>query len=96
MNIFYGFMRDILTIMYFFIPEWIPLFGPIIKMYTNYFRQIFWESMNIREKTGYKRGDFIDFLLTLKNGEQDPIYSKTVIFKMIRAIIIIIYCIIHI
>ncbi|XP_067217204.1 probable cytochrome P450 6g2 isoform X2 [Linepithema humile] len=75
LNIFYGFMRSMIMIMIFFIPEWIPLFGPTIKIYTNYFRKIFWDSMNSREKSGYKRGDFIDFLLTLKNEEQDPIYK---------------------
>lgn len=87
-------MRRIVMIMIFFIPEWIPLLGPTVNMYTNYFRKIFWNSMNTREKTESKRGDMIDFLLMLKNGEQDPIYSKDyVTCKIIRALISI--CILY-
>lgn len=75
LKIFRG-LRSITFIILFFIPEWGPLIKPLIKEPANYIRQIFWDSMNTREKIGYKRGDVIDSLLALKNGEQNPIYSK--------------------
>ncbi|XP_072757476.1 cytochrome P450 6k1-like isoform X2 [Anoplolepis gracilipes] len=75
LKIFRGIKRSIAFIILFFIPEWGPLIGPLIKEPANYFREIFWDSMNTREKMGYKRGDIIDSLLALKNGEQDPIYN---------------------
>ena len=42
----------------------------------KYFRYIFWDSVNTREKNGIKRGDLIDFFINLKNEEQIPNYSK--------------------
>lgn len=41
----------------------------------KYFRLIFWDSMNTREKTRIKRGDLIDHFINLKNGEQISEYS---------------------
>nr|UEN71143.1 cytochrome P450 4AV17 [Meteorus pulchricornis] len=38
---------------------------------TDYFRSVFWSSMNAREKAKVERGDIIDSLLKLKNGEQE-------------------------
>ncbi|CAK9821900.1 Cytochrome P450 6k1 [Anthophora retusa] len=38
---------------------------------TNYFRKVFWESMDAREMNKIKRGDLIDSLIELKNGEQE-------------------------
>lgn len=75
-KIFQGIKRAIMFIIIFFIPEWCPLIESFIKEPAKYFREIFWDSMNIREKMGYKRGDLIDCMLTLKNGKQNPIYSK--------------------
>lgn len=76
LKIFRGFSRGITFIIQFFIPEWAPLVKPFIQEPANYFREVFWDSMKTREKIGYKRGDVIDSLLALKNGEQNPIYSK--------------------
>ncbi|GAB1863423.1 Cytochrome P450 6k1 [Camponotus japonicus] len=75
LKIFRGFSRGITFIIQFFIPEWAPLVKPFIQEPANYFREVFWDSMNTREKIGYKRGDVIDSLLALKNGEQNPIYK---------------------
>ncbi|KAL6259233.1 hypothetical protein P5V15_009152 [Pogonomyrmex californicus] len=75
MKIFRGFKRSIVFIILFFIPEWDFLVGPFIREPANYFRQIFWDSMNTRERLAFKRGDMIDYMLALKNGEQDPIYT---------------------
>lgn len=76
LKIFRGFTSSIKFIILFLIPEWGFFVGPLIKEPANYFREIFWDSMNTRERMGYKRGDVIDSLLALKNGNQDPIYSK--------------------
>lgn len=72
-------MQDIGFLIFLFIPEWGPFIEPLIKEPANYFREIFWDSMNTRERTGYKRGDVIDCMLALKNGKQDPIYSKNIV-----------------
>ncbi|XP_070158233.1 cytochrome P450 6k1-like isoform X3 [Polyergus mexicanus] len=37
--------------------------------------KVFWNAMKNREKTGEKRGDFIDFLLQLKHSKQNPDYK---------------------
>lgn len=76
MTIFRGFMRVIVLIILFYIPEWDFLVAPFIRGPANYFRKIFWDSMNTREKLAFKKGDMIDSMLALKNGEQNPIYSK--------------------
>lgn len=80
-TIFNGFMRGIIFIILFFIPEWDFLVAPFIRGPANYFRKIFWDSMNTREKLAIKREDMIDSMLALKNGEQNPIYSKDHILK---------------
>jgi len=72
-------MRGIIFIIQFFLPDWDFLVVPFIKKPANYFRNIFWNSMNTRERLGFKRGDMIDSMLALKNGEQNPIYSKNCI-----------------
>ncbi|KYM99582.1 Cytochrome P450 6k1 [Cyphomyrmex costatus] len=74
MTIFRGFMRGIVFIIQFFLPDWDFLVVPFIKGPANYLRNIFWESMNTRERLEFKRGDMIDSMLALKNGEQNPIY----------------------
>lgn len=38
---------------------------------TNYFRKVFWDSVDSREATTAKRGDLIDSLIELKNEKQD-------------------------
>ncbi|XP_071559039.1 cytochrome P450 6k1-like [Temnothorax nylanderi] len=75
MNIFRGLMRGIAFIILFFIPEWDFLIAPFIKTPANYFRKVFWQSMNTREQLAFTRGDMIDSMLALKNGEQNPIYK---------------------
>lgn len=70
-------LTSIGIIILFFIPEWDFLVAPFRKRLgsANYFRKIFWDSMNTREQLAFKRGDMIDSLLALKNGEQNPIYK---------------------
>lgn len=51
--------------------------GPFMTEPARYFRDIFWDSMNVREKSEQKqRGDILDLLITLKNERQDPIFGK--------------------
>ncbi|KAK0170714.1 hypothetical protein PV328_008527 [Microctonus aethiopoides] len=38
---------------------------------TDYFRSVFWDSMNARESVKFERGDIIDSLLKLKNENQE-------------------------
>lgn len=60
----------------FFMPELIDVIGTKMLFNSDFVKKIFWNAMETREKTGKERGDFIDSLLRLKNGEQNPIYSK--------------------
>lgn len=60
----------------FFMPELVELFGPSMLFNSQFVRKVFWEAVNNREKTGEKRGDYIDSLIQLKNGEQNPVYSE--------------------
>lgn len=62
--------RGIILMILFFIPEVAPFIEPLMKPPAEFFRRIFWDSMNTREKVGNVRGDMIDSLLALKNGPQ--------------------------
>ncbi|XP_051154870.1 uncharacterized protein LOC127277625 [Leptopilina boulardi] len=56
------------TFTLFFFPSASHLLNPkLLGKSTEYFRNIFWESMNHREKSGTTRGDSIDVLLKIKN-----------------------------
>ena len=46
----------------------------------NFYRKIFWDTMNEREKSGFKRGDLIDFLLEMKNSKQESSFRKLELF----------------
>ena len=50
----------------------------------DYLRKIFWESINEREKSGFKRGDLLDSLLELKNAKQDTNFRKCVFVNKIK------------
>ncbi|XP_012525678.1 cytochrome P450 6k1 [Monomorium pharaonis] len=73
---FHGLKRMITLVIVFFIPELLRVLGT--RMFFNsydYVKKIFWTAMENREKTGRKRGDFIDSLIQIKNGEQNPVYK---------------------
>lgn len=70
-----GTKRGIIVLIYFLLPEITPLIEPLAKRPAEFFRHVFWDSMNAREITGNKRGDLIDSLLALKNGEQKPEFA---------------------
>lgn len=71
-----GPVRGFILMILFLIPEFAKFIYPFCQGPAQYFREIFWDSLNTREKIGKKRGDFIDSLIALKNGEQNPEYSK--------------------
>ncbi|OXU24125.1 hypothetical protein TSAR_013101 [Trichomalopsis sarcophagae] len=72
---FHGFKRMIALVTVFFVPELVELIGPSMLFNSKFVRKVFWNAVNSREKNGEKRGDFIDSLIQLKNGEQNPVYK---------------------
>ncbi|XP_032670007.1 cytochrome P450 6k1-like [Odontomachus brunneus] len=75
LKILRGFKRAIVVFIYFFIPTLIPLIKPFSTWPINYFRKRFKATIKYREQTGNKRGDFVDFLIMLKNGEENPLFK---------------------
>ncbi|KAL0125643.1 hypothetical protein PUN28_004617 [Cardiocondyla obscurior] len=72
---FYGFKRMVALVTVFFMPELVELIGTRMLFNSSFVKKIFWNAMESREKTGEKRGDFIDSLLQIKNSEQNPVYK---------------------
>lgn len=70
-----GTKRGILLIILFFLPSLGKIIEPLTTGPAHFFRHIFWQSVNVREQHGNKRGDLIDSLIMLKNGEQNPDYK---------------------
>lgn len=59
----------------FFVPELVEKIGQSILYNSKFVKKVFWNAMASRERDGIERGDFIDSLILLKNGEQNSIYS---------------------
>ncbi|XP_014213303.1 cytochrome P450 6k1 [Copidosoma floridanum] len=74
-NFFHGFKRMVALVTVFFMPELVELIGPSMLFNSSFVRKVFWDAVNSREQSGTKRGDFIDSLIQLKNGEQNPEYK---------------------
>ncbi|EFN82419.1 probable cytochrome P450 6g2 [Harpegnathos saltator] len=75
LQVFRGCTRSIVFIVYFFFPDLIPIIKPFSTWPVKYFRKCWNESIKYREEMGNKRGDLVDFLIMLKNGEQNPIFK---------------------
>ena len=61
----------------FFFPSVAPFVGAqMLGSSTDYFRKVFWDSMDGRELNKVKRGDLIDLLVELKNEKQDNVDFK--------------------
>lgn len=73
---FHGFKRMVALVTVFFMPELVKLLGRRILFDSSFMRKVFWSAMENREKSGERRGDFIDSLVQLKQGEQNPDYSE--------------------
>jgi len=73
---FHSFRRMVALVTVFFMPELLKLVGAKILFDSSFVDKVFWSAIENREKTGEKRGDFIDSLLQLKYGEQNSIFSE--------------------
>ncbi|EZA49969.1 hypothetical protein DMN91_011740 [Ooceraea biroi] len=74
-KVFRSFSAGVIFIIFFFVPRLSFLLAPLLTGPAEYFRKVFWSSMKVREEMGIKRGDLVDSLLSLKAGEQDPLYK---------------------
>ncbi|KAG6465215.1 hypothetical protein O3G_MSEX015006 [Manduca sexta] len=74
MNFFHSFKRMVALVTVFFMPELVDMIGSPILFDSSFVREIFWKAVESREKDGKKRGDYIDSIISLKNGEQDSLY----------------------
>lgn len=71
------FLRNIQLVISFFFPKLSLLLNArMLGTSTNFFRKVFWNSMDTREITKSKREDLIDFLIELKNDKQDENFSQ--------------------
>ncbi|XP_057321580.1 cytochrome P450 6k1-like [Microplitis mediator] len=75
MEFFHGFKRMVALVTVFFMPELVELIGSPILFDSTFVRKVFWSAVESRERSGNKRGDYIDSLIQLKNGEQNNIYK---------------------
>ena len=71
-----GMKRGIILMIHFFLPEMVRITSLVAYGPAKYFRTIFWDSYMTRERVGNKRGDLIDSLMDLKNGEQNPDFGE--------------------
>ncbi|XP_063549055.1 cytochrome P450 6k1-like [Cydia strobilella] len=72
---FSGFKRMIALVSVFFMPELVDLVGTPLLFDSSFVRKVFWQAVEERERTGEERGDFIDTIVQLKNGPQNPVYE---------------------
>lgn len=70
------FSRSMQLFISFFFPKLSPYLNTrMLGSSTNFFRKVFWNSMDNREITKTKREDLIDSLIELKNSKQDKDFS---------------------
>lgn len=62
---FHSFNRMVALVTVFFMPELVGILGDKILFNFSFVRKVFWSALESREKSGEKRGDFIDSLITL-------------------------------
>ncbi|XP_063822387.1 cytochrome P450 6k1-like [Ostrinia nubilalis] len=75
MDFFKSSRRMVALITVFFMPEIVKFTGNSLLFDLSFIRKIFYEVLDSREKSGTKKGDFIDTIIKLKNGEQNPLYK---------------------
>jgi len=69
----------------FFLPKIGKYLGSsVLGSYTDYFRKVFWDSMDNRSVTKIKRGDLIDSLLQLKDEKPDNINFRKYLINVYR------------
>ncbi|XP_041984924.1 cytochrome P450 6k1-like [Aricia agestis] len=75
MDFFRGFKRMVALVIVFFMPELVKVIGNPVFVNSKYVQKLFWSTIEEREKSGVKRGDFIDSIIQLKNSEQNSLYK---------------------
>lgn len=71
------FLRNLQFFYLFFLPEIGKYMGgKMLGNYMDYFRKVFWDSMDNRKVTKTKRGDLIDSLLQLKDENSDDTHFR--------------------
>ncbi|KAL0852987.1 hypothetical protein ABMA27_012770 [Loxostege sticticalis] len=75
MDFFYSFKRMVALVTVFFMPELVDMIGSLFLFDSSYIRKVFWKAVESREISDEKRGDYIDEVIQLKNGQQDPVYK---------------------
>ncbi|KAL0830301.1 hypothetical protein ABMA28_002501 [Loxostege sticticalis] len=75
MDFFHSFKRMVALVTVFFTPELVEMIGSPMLFDSSFVRKIFWKAVESREKSGEKRGDYIDSIIQLKNGKQDSLYK---------------------
>ncbi|XP_023245011.1 cytochrome P450 6k1-like [Copidosoma floridanum] len=73
--LFYGLKRKIAVLNLLYVPELLTFIGFCVLSSRSLIRKYLWNSIKNRAETSNKRGDFIDAVIDLKNGKQDPIYN---------------------
>ncbi|KAG4074729.1 hypothetical protein HA402_008455 [Bradysia odoriphaga] len=74
-DFFHSFKRMVALVTVFFMPELVEKIGSSMLFNSQFVKKIFWDAVDSREKSGTQRGDFIDSLVNLKNGKQNPLYK---------------------
>ncbi|XP_061729694.1 cytochrome P450 6k1-like [Cydia pomonella] len=72
---FYSFRRMLALVSVFFMPDVVDRTGSLLFFNSKFMRKVFWTAMDEREKSGEKRGDFIDFAKHLQSEQQNPLYE---------------------
>ncbi|KAK0178742.1 hypothetical protein PV327_007605 [Microctonus hyperodae] len=55
--------------------ELVKVIGLSKLFHAQFMQKILWNTIESREESKFKRGDFINTIIQLKNGEQNPIYK---------------------
>ncbi|KAG4076397.1 hypothetical protein HA402_005840 [Bradysia odoriphaga] len=83
-DFFHSFKRMVALVTVFFMPELVEKIGSSMLFNSQFVKKIFWDAVDSREKSGTHRGDFIDSLVNLKNGKQNPIYTTFTLMELAR------------
>lgn len=75
-DFFHSLKRMVALVTVFFMPELIELFGSVVLFDSSFMKKVFFKAMEDREKLGIKKDDFLDAVIKLRDGLQNPVYGK--------------------
>lgn len=75
-DFFHSLKRMVALVTVFFMPELIELFGSVMLFDSSFMKKVFFKAMEDREKLGIKKDDFLDAVIKLRDGIQNPVYGK--------------------